>query len=118
MNHPLQLLAVEGGPLTERPVMFTPELFRAKAAKYGELAKTAIDPDELRELRRREQSFAVLADNEQWLADHHDQTVHADASVGLGEVIAVPVADDKGNVQADLESATRTHASSTGGATQ
>ena len=98
--------------------MFTPELFRANAARYGELAKTAIDPDELRELRRREQSFAVLADNEQWLADHHDQTVHADASVGPGEVIAVPATDDEGTIQAGLESATRNHASSTGGATQ
>jgi hypothetical protein len=57
--------------------MFTPERFRAKAAEYGELAKTADNPDDAREFQRRERSFTVLADNEQWLADHHDRTVHA-----------------------------------------
>jgi hypothetical protein len=57
--------------------MFTPEHFRAKAAEYKELAKTAQDQDEAREFARRERSFAVLADNEQWLADHDGQTLHA-----------------------------------------
>lgn len=36
----LHRLAIEGGPLTERPAMFTPEHFRAKAAEHTELAKT------------------------------------------------------------------------------
>ena len=57
--------------------MFTPELFRAKAAEYKELAKTANDQDDAREFERRERSFAILADNEQWLVDHHAQTLHA-----------------------------------------
>lgn len=61
--------------------MFTPGRYRAKAAEYGELAKTATSPDDAREFQRRERSFVVLADNEQWLADHQNQTVHAtDAS--------------------------------------
>ena len=34
--------------------MFTPELYRAKAAEYGELAKTANSPDDAREFQRRE----------------------------------------------------------------
>ena len=63
--------------------MFTPERFRAKAAEYGELAKTANSPDDAREFRRRERSLTVLADNEQWLADHQDQTVHAMDSGGI-----------------------------------
>ena len=57
--------------------MFAPELYRAKAAECGELAKTANSPDNSREFQRRERSFIVLADNEQWLVDHQDQTVHA-----------------------------------------
>ena len=62
--------------------MLAPELYRAKAAEYAELAKMANSPDDAREFQPREHSFTLLADNEQWLADHHDQTVHAvDAGV-------------------------------------
>ena len=62
--------------------MFTPERFRAKAAECGELAKTAISQDGVHEFRRREESFIMLADNEQWLADHYHQTVHAGTASG------------------------------------
>ena len=55
--------------------MFAPELYRAKAAEYAELARTANSPDGAREFQRHERSYTVLADNEQWLADHQDQTV-------------------------------------------
>ncbi len=57
--------------------MFTPEQYRVKAAEYGELLKTTTAPREIREYRQLERSFATLADNEQWLADHHHNTVHA-----------------------------------------
>ena len=67
--------------------MFAPELYRAKAAGYAELAKTANEPDDAREFQRRERSFTMLADNEQWLADHHDQTVHA---IDAGEAQVTP----------------------------
>lgn len=49
--------------------MFTLEQYRAKAAEYTELV--------VREFQRLEQSFTVLADNEQWRCDNQDQTVHA-----------------------------------------
>jgi hypothetical protein len=62
--------------------MSTPEQYRAKAAEYGELAKTAIGPDEAREFQRHERNFTELADNEQWVADHRNRTVHA---IGAGE---------------------------------
>jgi len=52
--------------------MFTPEQYREKAAEYGELAKQANASNEVREFRKREQSLTMLADNEQWLADNHD----------------------------------------------
>lgn len=69
--------------------MFAPERFRAKAAEFRELAKTANSPGEVRAFQQREASFIVLADNEQWLADHHGQTVHArDANAIVG---ATPV---------------------------
>ena len=81
--------------------MFTPALYRAKAAKCSDLAKTANSSDEVRELRRRAQSFTVLADNEQWLADHHDQTVHTD---GLGRPDEVlPISIDETTLAAEEE---------------
>ena len=52
--------------------MFTPEQYREKAAAYSELAKQANAPNEVREFQKHEQSFTMLADNEQWLADNHD----------------------------------------------
>jgi hypothetical protein len=52
--------------------MFTPEQYREKAAEYSELAKQANAPNEAREFQKREQSLTMLADNEQWLADNHD----------------------------------------------
>ena len=73
--------------------MFTPERYRAKAAEYAELAKTANGPEEAREFQKREASFTVLADNEQWLADHHDQTVHAGEEDGADEASPVLVGD-------------------------
>jgi hypothetical protein len=56
--------------------MFTPKKFRAKAAEYSKLIKTASSPSEVREFQDLERSFTVLADNEQWLRDNHDKTVH------------------------------------------
>ena len=62
---------------TERLAMFSAEQYRAKAAEYIELAKAANTPNEVREFERLERSFTELADNQQWVADHHDQTLHA-----------------------------------------
>jgi hypothetical protein len=57
--------------------MFTPGQYYEKAVEYGKLLKTASNPNERRELQALEQSFTVLADNEQWLADNHDKTVRS-----------------------------------------
>jgi hypothetical protein len=56
--------------------MFTPEQFRTKAAEYSRLVRTANSPSEVREYQKLERSFSVLADNEQWLMDNQDKTVH------------------------------------------
>jgi len=55
--------------------MFTPKQYREKAVGYGALVKTANGPDERREFQALERSFTALADNEQRLADNHDNTV-------------------------------------------
>ena len=55
--------------------MFTPEQYRAKAAEYGELVKTSTGPNQRREFQKLEQSFTMLADNEQWLANNHQNIV-------------------------------------------
>jgi len=73
--------------------MFTPERYRAKAAEYAALAKTANSPEEKREFQQRERSFTALADNEQWLADHHDQTVQPSDDHG-GDGAAPALVDD------------------------
>lgn len=70
--------------------MSTPEQYRAKAAKYTELANSTNDSNEERDFRNRERSFAVLADNEQWLTDNHAKTVHAPEHKGIGDVILTP----------------------------
>ena len=57
--------------------MCTAEQYRATATEYKERADRATAPDEKREFQELEQSFSTLADNEQWLSDNHDKTVHA-----------------------------------------
>ena len=73
--------------------MFAPEQFRAKAAEFRELAKMANNLDEARAFQQREASFIVLADNEQWLADHQGQTVHAGDENGAVEATPVLAGD-------------------------
>lgn len=57
--------------------MFTPQQYRAKAAEYTDLVKTAGNPAEALEFQTLERSFTVLADNAQWLADNQSKIVHA-----------------------------------------
>jgi hypothetical protein len=57
--------------------MFTPSQYRDQASVYRQRAKTAANASERREFSELEQSFTVLAENKQWLIDHHDKTVRA-----------------------------------------
>ena len=57
--------------------MFTAKQYRDKAAEYNQLTATATTSDEKREYRNLEQRFTTLADNEEWMVEHRDQTVHA-----------------------------------------
>jgi hypothetical protein len=68
--------------------MFTTKHYRAKAIEYGELAKTSIDPNQRRGFQKIEQSFTVLADNEQWLADNYRNTLRASEQDPNGVTLA------------------------------
>ena len=52
--------------------MFTPEQHRAEVANYTESGKQGNAPNEMHKFLRHKQSLTMLADNEQWLADNHD----------------------------------------------
>jgi hypothetical protein len=57
--------------------MCTAKQYRVKATEYKERADSATAPDEKLELQNLEQTFSTLADNEQWLSNNHDKTLHA-----------------------------------------
>lgn len=58
-------------------LMFTPQQYRAKAAEYTVLVKTASNPADVLEFQTLERSFTVLADNAQWLADNQSKIIRA-----------------------------------------
>ena len=53
--------------------------YRAQAAEYKERADRAITLTEKRKFQNLERSFAILAENEEWLSTNHDKTVHRTA---------------------------------------
>jgi hypothetical protein len=57
--------------------MCTAKQYRAEATRYKERADTAITPSEKQAFHNLERTFSTLADNEQWLSDNHDKTLHA-----------------------------------------
>ena len=71
--------------------MFKPSQYRSKAGEYGDLAKTSAGLAERRSFRKLEQRFAVLADNEQWLADNYQHTVRTEQERSVG----APLADEE-----------------------
>ena len=68
--------------------MFKPAQFRARASEYGELANTSTGSEQKRDFQKLEKRFAVLADNEQWLADNYQNTVHAEQDQSFDETQA------------------------------
>jgi len=82
--------------------MFTPEQYREKAAEYSELAKQANAPNEVREFQKHEQSFTVLADNEQWLVDNHDNLAN-----NLDKLVPLP--EPRGTSEATLAAEEEEH---------
>lgn len=70
---------------------------RTRAAEFGELIKTAGHPDAIRELRRRERTFTELADNQDWLANNLDKTVHPTDEDGSDDLKLAPTAKGGGD---------------------
>src|SRR5690349_17824795 len=61
--------------------MFTPDQFRAKATEYEKREAASTDVSESSDFRKLKERFTVLADNEQWLLENYEKTVHATADV-------------------------------------
>jgi hypothetical protein len=56
--------------------MFSAAQYRAKAAEFKELLTGArLSPNEESEFRNLEQSYTMLADNEEWLAVNISKTI-------------------------------------------
>ena len=58
--------------------MFTAEQYRAKAAEYKKLLDDSRSPAETREFLNLEQTFTLLADNEEWLRRNAAKVVSAE----------------------------------------
>jgi hypothetical protein len=56
--------------------MYNSKQYRDKADEYSVRAKAADGVSEIRELDQLKNNFTALADNEQWLSDNHDKTLH------------------------------------------
>jgi hypothetical protein len=57
--------------------MFTANQYRAKAAKYREHLNASRSPAETSEFRNLEQTYTILADNEDWLVRNAGKLVPA-----------------------------------------
>ena len=57
--------------------MFTPNQYRAKAAEYREHLNASRSPAETSEFRNLEQTYTILADNEDWLVRNAGKLVPA-----------------------------------------
>ncbi len=55
--------------------MFRSTQYRAKATEYGALAKSSTGSNQSGDFQKLERRFALLADNEQWLADNYQDTL-------------------------------------------
>lgn len=84
--------------------MFTPKQYRDKADAHTKLANAATNHSEREEHRKMQRSFSVMADNEQWLSDNHDQTVHAPPDASEGKHRDGLAADNAGSVGPLLDS--------------
>jgi hypothetical protein len=62
---------------SRRRLIFNADKFRSKAADCAKQADKAAVPSEIRDLRRLEQSFLSLAQNEEWLAGNLDKIIRS-----------------------------------------
>jgi hypothetical protein len=72
--------------------MFTAKQFRQKAAESAESLKHTDVPSEIRKLERAKDSFAALAENEDWLATNFDKIIHSQSIPPADDSAGTPVA--------------------------
>ena len=67
--------------------MFTAEQFRAKAAECAETLKNSVVPSEIREFQRARQSFSLLAQNKDWLAENFDKLIRVQDMLPQDDIV-------------------------------
>jgi hypothetical protein len=67
--------------------MFTAEQFRAKAAECAESLKNSVVPSEIREFQRARQSFSLLAQNKDWLAENFDKLIRVQDMLPQDDIV-------------------------------
>ncbi len=72
--------------------MFTAKQFRQKAAESAKSLKHTDVPSEIRKLERAKDSFAALAENEDWLATNFDKIIHSQSIPPADDSAGAPVA--------------------------
>ena len=77
--------------------MSTSQQLRTRAAEFGELIRSADQPDAIRELRRQERTFTELADNEEWVANNLDRTVRPSGEDDTDDLMLPPAAKGGGD---------------------
>jgi hypothetical protein len=71
--------------------MFTGKHFRTKVAEDAESIKNTDVPGEIRKLERSMESFALLAQNEDWLANNFDKMIRSGDARSEGEAVRGPL---------------------------
>jgi hypothetical protein len=66
--------------------MFTAEQFRAKAAECAESIENTDVPSEIRKFQQSMESYRLLAQNEDWLADKFDKMIRSQDVLSQDEV--------------------------------
>jgi hypothetical protein len=71
--------------------MFKARHFRTKQAEIAEAIKNTDVPSEIRKLEQSMESFSVLAQNEDWLANNFDKMLHSKDVPSKDEPVAKPI---------------------------
>ena len=74
-------------PVVQELPMFTAEQFRAKAAECAESLKNSVVPSQIREFQRARQSFSLLAQNKDWLAENFDKLIRVQDMLPQDDIV-------------------------------
>ena len=83
--------------------MFTAEQFRAKATESAESIRNTDVPSEMRKFQRSMESFSLLAQNEDWLADNYDKMIRSQDVLSMDEAVGKPLDSLDSKAVAEIE---------------